>query len=68
MKLMWARRGAQVFFLGLFLWLLFETTFRGNFTAAEQRVRMPLPVEGFLLADPFVALMTLLSTHTVYRG
>lgn len=66
--LMWARRAAQVFFLGLFLWLLFETTFRGNFTTAEQRVRMPLPVEGFLLADPFVALMTLLSTHTVYRG
>jgi hypothetical protein len=29
---------------------------------------MPYPVEGFLLADPFVALMTLLSTHTVYRA
>src|SRR5690606_33858375 len=27
-----------------------------------------LPVEGFLLADPFVAAMTLLSTHTIYRG
>jgi polyferredoxin len=31
-------------------------------------VRLPLPVEAFLLFDPFVALMTVLSTHTVYRG
>ena len=31
-------------------------------------MRLPLPVEGFLLADPFVAAMTVLSTHTVYRG
>jgi polyferredoxin len=31
-------------------------------------VRLPLPVEAFLLADPFVAAMTLLSTHAVYRG
>ena len=31
-------------------------------------VRMPYPVEGFLLADPFVALMTFLSSHTIYRS
>ncbi len=31
-------------------------------------MRLPLPVEGFLLADPFVTAMTLLSTHGVYRG
>src|SRR5208283_193240 len=44
------------------------TAFRGSFASADARVRLPLPVEGFLLADPFVAAMTALSTHTVYRG
>lgn len=67
-RLVWLRRFSQVGFLFLFCFLLFETTFRGNFASAEAKVRMALPVEGFLLADPFVALMTLLSTHTVYRG
>jgi polyferredoxin len=66
--LVWARRAAQVGFLGLFLYLLFQTGFRGSFAATDGRVRLPLPVEGFLLADPFVAAMTFLSTHTVYRG
>jgi polyferredoxin len=67
--LVWARRFAQVFFLGLFVYLLFQTAFRGSFAArADTPVRLPLPVEGYLLADPFVAAMTLLSTHTVYRG
>lgn len=66
--LVWARRAAQAGFLGLFLYFLFQTAFRGTFTSAEARVRLPLPVEGFLLADPFVAAMTLLSTKTVYRG
>ncbi|HMR74854.1 MAG TPA: 4Fe-4S binding protein [Polyangiaceae bacterium] len=67
--LQWVRRGAQVVFLGLFLYFLAQTAFRGTFAAeAGQPVRLPLPVEAFLLADPFVAAMTLLSTHTVYRG
>ena len=67
--LVWARRFAQVFFLGLFVYVLFQTAFRGSFAArADTPVRLPLPVEGYLLADPFVAAMTLLSTHTVYRG
>ena len=67
--LQWVRRGAQVVFLGLFLYFLAQTAFRGSFAAeAGQPVRLPLPVEAFLLADPFVAAMTLLSTHTVYRG
>lgn len=67
-KLVWARRFAQVGFFALFCWWLFHTGFRGNFAAVGERVRVGRPVEGFLLADPFVALMTLLSTHTVYRG
>jgi polyferredoxin len=66
--LVWSRRFAQAAFLFVFLYFLFQTTFRGSFTSAESRVRLPLPVEAFLLADPFVAAMTFLSTHTVYRG
>jgi polyferredoxin len=67
--LVWARRVSQVGFFGLFMYFLFQTTFRGSFAAsADTNVRLPLPVEGFLLADPFVSGMTLLSTHTVYRG
>ncbi len=67
-KLVWARRSAQVGFFALFCWWLVHTGFRGTFSAVGDRVRVGRPVEGFLLADPFVALMTLLSTHTVYRG
>ncbi len=67
--LVWARRAAQAGFLGLFLLLLFQTAFRGTFAAgSDTPVRLPWPVEGFLLTDPFVAAMTLLSTHTIYRG
>ena len=67
--LVWARRVVQVTSLALFMFLLVETTFRGSFAAkADTVVRMPYPVEGFLLADPFVAAMTFLSSHTVYRG
>lgn len=67
--LVWARRLAQAGFLVLFLFFLVNTTFRGAFSASsETPVRLPWPVEGFLLTDPFVAAMTLLSTHTVYRG
>lgn len=67
--LVWLRRVSQAGFLGLFLYWLFETTFRGNFAAnSDTPVRLAMPVEGFLLVDPFVGAMTLLSTHTVYRG
>jgi len=67
--LVWVRRASQVFFFALFMYFLFQTAFRGTFAAqSDTPVRLPLPVEGFLLADPFVAAMTVLSTHTVYRG
>ena len=67
--LVWARRISQVFFFGLFMYFLFQTAFRGTFAAqSDTPVRLPLPVEAYLLADPFVAAMTVLSTHTVYRG
>ncbi|MGH7270749.1 MAG: 4Fe-4S binding protein, partial [Polyangiaceae bacterium] len=67
--LKWARRASQVGFFALFMYFLFQTGFRGSFAAsADAPVRLALPVEAFLLADPFVGLMTALSTHTVYRG
>src|SRR5882672_4681984 len=67
--LVWARRVAQATFFALFALLLFQTAFRGTFSAgSESPVRLPWPVEAFLLTDPFVGAMTLLSTHTVYRG
>ncbi len=67
--LVWGRRISQAAFLALFLVLLFQTGFRGSFAArADTAVRLPWPVEAFLLADPFVGAMTALSTHRVYSG
>ncbi|HEX4334788.1 MAG TPA: 4Fe-4S binding protein [Polyangiaceae bacterium] len=67
--LVWARRVAQTTFFALFAFFLFNTAFRGTFSASSDvPVRLPWPVESFLLTDPFVAAMTVLSTHTVYRG
>ncbi len=66
--LVWVRRLVQTGSFALFLWLLLRTGFGGKIAADAERVRVGLPVEGFLLADPFVATMTLLSTRTVYRG
>jgi polyferredoxin len=67
--LVWVRRASQVGFFVLFMYFLFQTGFHGSFAAkADTPVRLPLPVEAFLLADPFVSAMTVLSTHTVYRG
>jgi polyferredoxin len=66
--LVWVRRFSQVAFLALFLYWLVNTAFRGSFATTEQNIRMHQPVEGFLLADPFIALITLLSNHTIYRG
>jgi polyferredoxin len=66
--LVWVRRVAQFSFFFLFMYWLVNTAFRGSFTSAEQNIRIGKPVEGFLLADPFVALITFLSSHTLYRG
>ena len=48
--------------------LLTQTAFRTSGLTAATMERLPLPVEAFFLLDPFVALLTFLSTHTVYRG
>lgn len=67
--LVWARRITQAGCLAVFLTLLLGTAFRGTFAAeAGEPVRLPWPVEAFLLFDPFVGAMTLLGTGTVYRG
>ncbi len=68
-SLVWARRLSQTSFLLLFLFLLTQTAFRGSFSSdAEAAVRLPYAVEAFLLTDPFVALLTILATHTLYAG
>ena len=52
--LVWVRRFAQFGFFALFFYLLAQTAFRGTFAAnSDEPVRLPLPVEAFLLADPF---------------
>jgi hypothetical protein len=67
--LLWARRLSQALFFALFLLLLTQTTFRGSFASASGTpIRLPWPVEGFLLADPFVAALTILSSHELYAG
>src|SRR5690606_5320415 len=67
--LVWARRVSQLVFLLLFVFLLTQTAFRGSFSAEnEQIVRLPFTVEAFLLANPFVAALTVLATHTLYAG
>jgi polyferredoxin len=63
------RRVSQGLFLAIFLWLLVQTAFRGTFSAnADAPVRLPYPVEIFFSFDPFAALITFLSSHTVYRS
>jgi polyferredoxin len=60
---------SQAAFFLIFLFLLTETTFRGSFSSENADVvRLPYPVETFLLLDPFVAALTSLATHTLYAG
>ncbi len=67
--LVWARRVSQTVFLGLFLWLVAETAFRGTFQGGvSQPIRLPWPVEAFFWFDPYAALLNLLSSHVVYWG
>jgi polyferredoxin len=69
LALRWARRISQGAFLVLFFFFLFQTTFRGHFAAdPSATVRLPWPVEAFFYFDPFAALLTFLSTFTVYRS
>lgn len=62
------RRISQIFFFGLFMFLLFETEFRGTFEEENTEIiRLDYPVSIFLEMDPLVAFSTAISTHAIYN-
>jgi len=62
------RRLSQIVFFALFLFLLFQTEFRGSLRGAKGDIRLPYPVSLFLEADPLVGISNALSTGALYRG
>jgi len=62
------RLTSQGVFFVLFLWLLFHAAFHGSFQLAGGEVRLPYPVSLFLEADPLLAVVTALSSGTLYRN
>jgi polyferredoxin len=63
------RRLSQILFFAVFFWLILKTTFEVSFTPnTAEAIRLPYPVSMALEFDPLVALMTLLSSGTVYHG
>ena len=63
MRIVTVRRISQVFFVSLFLWFCLVTTLG----TAWWQLR-GWPVNWLMQLDPLVALSTLLSTRTLYRG
>jgi polyferredoxin/NAD-dependent dihydropyrimidine dehydrogenase PreA subunit len=63
MKIIFTRRITQIFFFCLFLWFCIVSTF-----GTEWRQLSGWPVNLFLQLDPLVAIGTLLSSQTIYRG
>jgi len=67
-KIRMLRRISQIFFFGLFMFLLFETEFRGTFEEENTEIiRLDYPVSIFLEMDPLVAFSTAISTHAIYN-
>ncbi len=63
------RRGSQIVFFSIFLWLVLKTTFGVDFSPAEvSEIQLPYPVSIALEFDPLAALMTLLASGTLYKG
>jgi polyferredoxin len=63
MKIVQVRRLSQVFFFILFVWFCIVST------AGEKLWQLRgWPVNWFLQLDPLVAIGTILTTHTLYRG
>ncbi|UCG61101.1 MAG: 4Fe-4S binding protein [Candidatus Zixiibacteriota bacterium] len=63
------RRISQIIFFGIFFWLILKTTFEVNFNPADpSEIRLPYPVSIALEFDPLVALGTILSSGTLYKG
>jgi len=66
-KIRLLRRISQAVFFFLFLFLLFQTEFRGTFDEdGAGSVQIGYPVSIFLEMDPLVAFSTAISTHTLY--
>lgn len=63
MKIVQTRRISQIFFFCLFVWFCLVSTLGGKFFHLQG-----WPVNWFLQLDPLVALGTILSTHSLYRG
>ncbi|UCD63644.1 MAG: 4Fe-4S binding protein [Candidatus Zixiibacteriota bacterium] len=63
------RRASQVVFFLIFLFLILKTTFEVSFNPADPtEIRLPYPVSIALEFDPLVALATILSSGTLYKG
>jgi len=63
------RRVSQVVFFLLFFWLILKTTFEVDFSPSDSgAIVLPYPVSIALEFDPLVALMTLLTTGSIYKG
>ena len=63
MKIIFTRRISQLFFFCLFIWFCIISTFGGEWWHLRG-----WPVNLILQLDPLVAIGTLLSTHTIYKG
>lgn len=63
MRIVTVRRISQVFFFCLFIWFCVVSTF-----GTEWWQLRGWPVNLILHLDPLVAIGTLLTTHTIYRG
>ncbi|MFC1728839.1 4Fe-4S dicluster domain-containing protein [candidate division KSB1 bacterium] len=68
-KIRMLRRISQAVFFFLFLFLLFQTEFRGSFEEdSGEAIRIDYPVSIFLEMDPLVAFSTAISTHSLYNN
>lgn len=59
---------SQIFFFGLFLWLLLRTEFQGSLRSSASEIRLPYPVGLFFQLDPLVGLSNALASRSLYRG
>ncbi len=63
------RRISQIVFFGVFFWLILKTTFEVSFNPADPtEILLPYPVSIALEFDPLVAIATVLSSGTLYKG
>ena len=63
------RRISQIVFFVLFFFLILKTTFEVSLSPEDTGViELPYPVSWLLELDPLAALITILSSGTLYRG